>query len=394
MALLSLLSAPAAPQAHPPQAEPVSTGEFQSAAGPWALILGVGGACWLALAGLANLGEPLVSLSPASLGYFGAQQLCVFLAATAGYRATLALAWPSRATARVGVVILTLLIACAVAVLAPQLADAVLGALWDPPAPLAAQPAAAAHWIAAAQRFLPSYLLGLCATLLTCAAGDSCRARRLATALEGECAGAHMRMLSAQLQPHFLFNALHAISVLVDDSPRRASAMIARLGDFLRHALESSRWPWTDLASELAGVEAYLAVQQMRFGDTLRVSIEAAADTLGASVPALLLQPLVENAIEHGRSAQGAVLGIHIAASVAGARLRIVVLNSHSGLHAELTAAQFGVGLGNVEQRLRAAYGADAHLSIGPDARGGATACVDLPRRTFGPARSAGRQQP
>jgi Histidine kinase len=389
MALLSLLSAPAAPQPRPPPAEAVSLREFQSA-GPWPLILGVGGACWLALAGLAKLGKPLVSLPAASLGYFGAQQLCVFLAAAAGYRATLALGWPPRATARLRVVTLTLLIACAVALLAPQLADALLGALWDPPAP----PAAAAPWIAAAQGFLPSYLLGLCTTLLACAAGDSSRARRLATALEAECAGAHMRMLSAQLQPHFLFNALHAISVLVDDSPRRASAMIARLGDFLRHALESSRWPWTDLGSELAGVEAYLAIQKMRFGDTLQVSVEAAADTLGASVPALLLQPLVENAIEHGRSAQGAVLGVHIGASVAGARLHIVVANSHSRLHAELTAAQFGVGLGNVEQRLRAAYGEDARLSIGPDMRGGTRACVELPRRTFGPTRSAARQQP
>jgi LytS/YehU family sensor histidine kinase len=79
--------------------------------------------------------------------------------------------------------------------------------------------------------------------------------------------------------------------------------MIARLGDFLRHALESGRWPWTDLASELAGVEAYLAVQQMRFADGLTVSVQAEAQALGASVPALLLQPLVENAIEHGRSA-------------------------------------------------------------------------------------------
>jgi LytS/YehU family sensor histidine kinase len=202
-----------------------------------------------------------------------------------------------------------------------------------------------------------------------------------------------MRMLSAQLQPHFLFNALHAISVLVDDSPRRASAMIARLGDFLRHALESGRWPWTDLASELAGVEAYLAVQQMRFAEGLTITVEAGAEALGACVPALLLQPLVENAIEHGRSAGAAVLHVRIAAAVVAARLCIVVGNSHSRLRTDLSPADFGHGLGNVEQRLRAAYGEEARLTIGPDGSGGTTAFLELPRRTFWPARSTVRER-
>ena len=374
----------------PPAAE-VQACESQDAAGNWALILGVGGACWCALAALARLpGAPAsVPLPP---GPYLAQQLLVFLAAAGAWRVTLALAWPQRPTARIARVGLALLIALAVTVLAPQLADSLIGLPSEYPwRPLTAL---AAHWGAAAQRFLPPYLLGLCATLLAVSAREASRARRQAAALAAECAGAHMRMLSSQLQPHFLFNALHAISVLVDDSPRRAAAMIARLGDFLRHALEGGRWPWTDLASELAGVEAYLAVQQMRFADTLSVCVQVTADALAASVPALLLQPLIENAIEHGRSAQGARLHVQVEACVAGTRLRILIGNSHSHLRSQLTPVDFGHGLANVEQRLHAAYGEDAQLRVAPDGKGGTAAVLDLPRRTFRPARPAARQSP
>jgi two-component system, LytTR family, sensor kinase len=383
MALSSLMSAARTPGPRtPPLADPLAAGAAEG--GPWPLILGVGGASWLALAVLAALCAPQVTLSAASLGAYGLEELCVFVAAAAGYRVTLALGWPPGRGARARVVMVSVLVALAVTLLLPQLADALVTSLRDSPA---------ARSAALAQRFLPPYVLGLCATLLALTAAAASRARREVAALAGECAGARMQMLSAQLQPHFLFNALHAISVLIEDSPRRASAMIARLGDFLRHALESGRWPWTDLGSELAGAEAYLAVQQMRFGDTLRVSVEVGAEALGASVPALLLQPLIENAIEHGRSAQGDTLTVHIAASVVGARLCIVVGNSHSRLCRDLTPADFGHGLGNVEQRLRAAYGEEAHLTIGPDRQGGAAAFVDLPRRTFSPARTAARER-
>lgn len=396
-----MLPAPAAPQPRtgwypgaPAGPAPPLPGTGESAAALWKVILCAGGACWLALALVASL-PPTPRAAP-SLWDYGAQQLCVFLAAAAGYRMTLALGWPGELRAQARVVALSLVIALAVALLAPNLAEALIALLRERAPQLMARLAQAsdsAHLMRLAQRFLPPYLLGLCASALALSARDSSRARRQAAALEGECAGAQMRMLSAQLQPHFLFNALHAISVLVDDSPRRASAMIARLGDFLRHALESGRWPWTDLASELAGVEAYLAVQQMRFADGLTVSVQAEAQALGASVPALLLQPLVENAIEHGRSAGGAVVHVRIAACVVGARLCIVVGNSHSRLRTDLTPADFGHGLGNVEQRLRAAYGEAARLTVGPDGTGGAAAFVELPRRTFSPARSATRER-
>jgi two-component system LytT family sensor kinase len=196
-----------------------------------------------------------------------------------------------------------------------------------------------------------------------------------------------MAMLSAQLQPHFLFNSLHAISVLVDESPRQASAMLARLGDFLRHALESSHRPWVDVATELAGLEAYLAVQQMRFSDGLRIAIDASPESLGACVPALLLQPLAENAIEHGRDDSGAILYLRVATFVIAERLCIVVNNSSPQLSADLPPQRYGHGLANVELRLRAAYGDDATLTVGPDPQGGTSAFLDLPWREFATVR-------
>jgi len=161
--------------------------------------------------------------------------------------------------------------------------------------------------------------------------------------------------------------------------------MLARLGEFLRHALASTQWPWVDLATELAGLEAYLAVQQTRFSDRLRVAIDASPDSLGVFVPSLLLQPLAENAIEHGRRGIEPALRVGVATCLSGGRLHITVSNSSPRLTHNLLPAQYRHGLSNVEQRLAAAYGADAHLTIGPDSRGGTSAILDLPLRRSAP---------
>jgi len=224
-------------------------------------------------------------------------------------------------------------------------------------------------------------VLGLCAIALVLVTHrhhlEALRAAKLASAYEG----ARMAMLSAQLQPHFLFNSLHAVSVLIDDSPRQAATMLARLGDFLRHVLESSHFPWVDVATELAGLEAYLAVQQTRFSDRLSIEIDASPEALGVYVPSLLLQPLAENAIEHGRREGGPELRVRVVTLVRDGRLGIAVSNSSPRLARPLSAGDYGHGLRNVELRLRAAYGRDAQLVIGPDAQGGTSAVLDLPLR-------------
>jgi len=390
-------------RSRPPEAFTASDGDAAEGGGsalhgddnPWGVIWSVGGACWFIVTCSALLWMLPASGTHTEHGYVlssaarALQHLMVFLVAALAYRGAIALGWPQRQWAQARVVLLHSVMALAVMAWAP-VALALAGGFVDGRIAemnqsfrLWLQDPGWEYWAMPMRFFLPPYVLGLCAIALVLVSRrhhrEALRAAELATA----CAAARMAMLSAQLQPHFLFNSLHAISVLIDESPRQASAMLARLGDFLRHALESSHWSWVDLATELAGLEAYLSVQQMRFSDALRIAIDASPESLGASVPALLLQPLAENAIEHGRDDSGAVLHVRVAASVIDDRLCIAVNNSSPRLRTDLSPADYGHGLGNVVLRLHAAYGDDARLTIGPDPQGGTSAYLDLPLRDY-----------
>ncbi len=373
--------------------EPLVTGEVSAPV--WPLIFGVGGICWLIVTGTALLwmlpssGTRSGDTTFVSTTARALQHLLVFLIATGGYRAALAWGWPRRRWAQARVVLANTLVALAVVSCAPS-ALAITAALidgdtseWHALVHESWHAPSWEHWTMPLRFFLPPYILGLCATALVLVSRRHHAEALRAAQLSSEWSDARMAMLSAQLQPHFLFNALHAISVLIDENPRQAGAVLARLGDFLRHALESSHWPWVDVATELAGLEAYLAVQQARFGDGLHILIDAAPETLNASLPALLLQPLAENAIVHGRDDSGATLRVAVAISAVGERLCVAVSNSSPHLKCDLSAADYGHGLANVELRLRAAYGNDAHLLVGPDPRGGTTAFLNLPLRDF-----------
>src|ERR1700682_5903873 len=134
-------------------------------------------------------------------------------------------------------------------------------------------------------------------------AGESERA-----SLKSQLAEAQLRALKMQLHPHFLFNTLHSISSLVLEDPPRANAMIARLGDFLRLTLEHPDQQMIMLKKETEFLRCYLEIEQVRFGDRLRVEFQIEPGTLAAEVPHLILQPVVENAIQHAiapRSAPG-----------------------------------------------------------------------------------------
>jgi hypothetical protein len=236
-------------------------------------------------------------------------------------------------------------------------------------------------WLVPMQFFLSPYLLGLALIGMVQLARDYHRESLRSAKLWAAYADTRLTMLSSQLQPHFLFNALHAISELINEDPNRASVMLARLGDFLRHALESSKHPWVTVATEVAGLEAYLAVQQARFHDRLRVDIRIDQQAVALSMPSMLLQPLVENAVEHGRGGPLSALAVDVAISLAGDRLLIAIHNSTPQLTAPLTPDRFGIGLKNVTFRLRAAYDGAASLLIGPDPRGGTVASLDVPAR-------------
>ncbi|MCL4818621.1 MAG: histidine kinase [Vicinamibacteria bacterium] len=175
---------------------------------------------------------------------------------------------------------------------------------------------------------------------------------------------AELKALRAQLQPHFLFNALNSISALTTAHPAGARDMCVRLAEFLRLSLRHGQRDAIPLGEELGLVERYLAIEQVRFGDRLRVAWEVDENARAVPVPPLLLQPLVENAVGHGIA--GLVEGgvVRVAAGRAGDRLWLEVENPVD-VDAPPRRRGEGVGLENVRRRLAAASGGRGRLEAG-----------------------------
>lgn len=189
------------------------------------------------------------------------------------------------------------------------------------------------------------------------------RAERLAAAeLEARLTQAQLDALRAQLHPHFLFNTLNAISVLTTEDPAKANRMLLRLGDLLRATLDATDRDQVTLDEELALLDQYLEIQQIRFEERLEVEIDVAGDARAALVPTLLLQPLVENAIRHGieRRPDGGRI------TVVGRRrddtMELEVRDTGPGL--EPGAPGVGIGLANARARLSHLYGAEYRLAL------------------------------
>jgi two-component system sensor histidine kinase AlgZ len=180
---------------------------------------------------------------------------------------------------------------------------------------------------------------------------------------------AELRALRYQLQPHFLFNTLNAISALVATGRERdARQMISRLGDFLRATLESAGTHEVTLADELALTDSYLAIEQARLGERLRIEREIDEDSLHALVPHLLLQPLVENAIRHGLAPRLEPGRLQLRIRRDGTHLRVCLDNDRDASSGQALAEcdRPGVGLRNVAERLQQLYGSTASLQAGP----------------------------
>lgn len=176
---------------------------------------------------------------------------------------------------------------------------------------------------------------------------------------------AQLQALRYQLQPHFLFNTLNAISSLVvSKQPDRATEMIAKLATLLRNTLSVPEVHLVTLEEELAVTEEYLSIEQVRFGSRLVVSFSVSLEASRALVPRFLLQPIVENAIRHGiaRCPNGGQ--ISIAASVIEGRLRINIENDHAEDLLLLPNEGNGLGLANTKARLEKLYGDRAALTV------------------------------
>ncbi len=192
---------------------------------------------------------------------------------------------------------------------------------------------------------------------------------------------AQLSALKGQLQPHFLFNTLNAIMVLVrQEKGQQAEEMLSRLSDLLRSVLEDVETQEVPLRRELESLELYLSIEEVRFQDRLRIEISAEPAALDAAVPHLGLQPIVENAVRHGIGRRSAAGRIQIDAVKVNGNLKIQVRDDGPGLPPEGLDSR-GIGLANTRARLQQLYGDAATLTIENGAEGGAVATMILPYR-------------
>jgi signal transduction histidine kinase len=216
------------------------------------------------------------------------------------------------------------------------------------------------------------------------------RARELDTArlisetaqLQTQLAEAKLSALNAQLNPHFLFNTLHAISSLVERDPRGVRRMIARLSELLRYALDGGNDNEVVLTKEIDFLRRYLEIMQIRFEGQLDVDVQVADDVGDACVPAFILQPLVENAVKHGVDKISVAGRIRIVGRREVDRLILTVSDNGPGPAKIARLDDTGVGLINIRQRLEQLYGSDATLTLAESPGGGTTAQIVMPFRS------------
>jgi two-component system LytT family sensor kinase len=201
---------------------------------------------------------------------------------------------------------------------------------------------------------------------------------------ETEAREARLSALRYQLNPHFLFNSLNAVSTLVlDGNAPAATRMLAQIGELLRTTLDNEVRPEVTLSQEIAFTKRYLAIEQTRLGERLQVDLNIPSDTLDALVPSMLLQPLVENAVRHGVAPLVRGGRITIASTLHVNRLQIVIGNSGTRGGETQNENGNGIGMRNTAERLKTLYGDDHSLTLQWPEGGGCQVTIELPfRRT------------
>ncbi len=223
-------------------------------------------------------------------------------------------------------------------------------------------------------------VLGVAATLES---REDVRRRDVAAEkMKGQLTGAQLNALKMQLQPHFLFNTLHAITVLIAKDAAGATRMVARLGDLLRLTLARTQQQEVTLAEELELVRHYLDIESVRFADRLTIKYEIAPAAMSAAVPDLLLQPLVENAIKHGIASSTDAGEIVIRARRDAEALLLDVANTgRPGVAASDNGDRLGLAI--TRGRLEALYGVNQTFTLTMQPGGGAIVSVRLPWRAI-----------
>ena len=227
-------------------------------------------------------------------------------------------------------------------------------------------------------------LIGIVAVLLAERIDAEVKQRELVRS-EGErrAVEAHLKLLQAQIEPHFLFNTLANVGSLIDSDPTLAKQLLERLNDWLRVALARTRRAHATLDDELEMLENYLQIIKIRFGERLRWRIEVPDEARRAPFPPMLLQPLIENAVRHGIEPKlgGGEICIRAHFGAAGRRVEV----SDSGLGLATDAAAKGTGLANVRARLASLFGTAGSLTLNSNAEGGTTATLALPQTELFP---------
>jgi sensor histidine kinase YesM len=201
-----------------------------------------------------------------------------------------------------------------------------------------------------------------------------------ASQLEAQLAIAQLQALKMQLRPHFLFNALHSISTLIHDNVEAADTMIARLGDFLRLALEHTGEQKVPLREELESAKCYVDIEKIRFGDNLSLEFEIEPNTLDALVPSFLWQPVVENAIRHGLATLTTRGRITLRSKCVNGQLELQVQDNGTGLaKRDNNPIKEGIGLSNIRASLEQLYGGNYSFELVDAQEGGVLVTLTIP---------------
>jgi signal transduction histidine kinase len=222
---------------------------------------------------------------------------------------------------------------------------------------------------------------------------EAARLQAEAAALQARLAEAQLAALRMQIDPHFLFNTLNAVSALVERDPPAARRMIARLSELMRSTLEEGAEPERTVEREVAFAARYLEIMKIRFQGRLDVHVSVEDEAAAALVPTLILQPLVENAVKHGVAELRGPGRVEVAARRDGPWVRLTVRDNGPGPRPGPAAPGSGVGLQNTAARLRQMYGDAQELRVQPGASGGTDAGVRLPFRAQAREQAPARQE-
>jgi hypothetical protein len=382
---------------------PASFGEIDarsswkpSPASPWRLVLLVGLPYWVAVSitnivsfelfvagGPRRFNPAVLGLTP---GVRALQHTIMLVVVIVAYRAALRIGWPRErrglaAAQHLGVALLAALMARPVLALSSHL---VMGVNVDWLHVFLPPPRGAKLWASMTMEFLIVYLFGLVLILGVQIAGALERSELERANLRNAWAQARLQALRMQLNPHFAFNTFNTIATLLDGDPQpaRARTLVLALSDLYRRTLVASEREWMPIEDELALARDYLRIQAARMEGRLTYDLECPSQLAGEQIPALILQPLVENAVQHGVDDDRHALHIWvtvgpIASPEAEHRIRIQVGNSTAASLGSTPGA--GVGLRNAQLRLAACFQGRAALEARSDAPGRFTVDLSLP---------------